>query len=100
MRRVRRRAAVRRRAQENQVGVHMKAQLLLASGLAVACLAFGQASDAPKTPWGDPDLQGVYTTDDLNGVPMQRPAEFGTRRFLTEQEFAERAKQVNTERST
>src|SRR5271170_4239529 len=88
----------------------MKAQLFLASGLAVGCLAlglpaFGQNTSAPqstspKTPWGDPDLQGVYTTDDLNGVPLQRPAEFGTRRFLTEQEFAERAKEVNSEKST
>jgi hypothetical protein len=70
-------------------------------------LAFGQNPantqsnyNPPKTAWGDPDLQGVYTTDDLNGVPMERPAKYGTRRFLTEQEFAERAKDVNSEKST
>ena len=80
----------------------MKAQSwLLASSLAVGSLAFGQSAfEAPKTPWGDPDLQGVYTTDDLNGVPMQRDAKYGTRRFLTEQELAERAKEVKSERST
>jgi hypothetical protein len=78
----------------------MQAQLLLTSGLALGCLAFGQTSDTPKTPWGDPDLQGVYTTDDLNGVPLERPAKYGTRRFLTEQEFADRAKEVTSERST
>ena len=78
----------------------MKAlSLFLPVSLAAACVALGQTK-APKTAWGDPDLQGVYTTDDLNGVPMVRPAKYGTRRYLTEQEFAERAKQVNSEKST
>ena len=27
---------------------------------------------APKTPWGDPDLQGVWSSDDTQGIPMQR----------------------------
>jgi hypothetical protein len=44
----------------------------------------------PKTPWGHPDLQGTWTSDDLQGVPVERPKEYGTRRFLTEQELAER----------
>ena len=30
----------------------------------------------PKTPWGDPDLQGTYTNKDENGIPMERPTEF------------------------
>lgn len=30
----------------------------------------------PKTAWGDPDLQGIWTSDDLHDVPMQRPARF------------------------
>jgi hypothetical protein len=46
----------------------------------------------PKTPWGDPDLQGSWTSDDVLGVPMERPKEFGERRYLTEQELAEREK--------
>src|SRR5262245_27093488 len=28
---------------------------------------------APKTPWGDPDLQGGYSNKDENGVPFERP---------------------------
>ena len=44
----------------------------------------------PKTSWGDPDLQGVYTSDDYINVQMQRPPEFGTRLYLTDQEIAER----------
>ena len=31
----------------------------------------------PKTPWGDPDLQGVWSSDDTQGIPMQRAAERG-----------------------
>ena len=44
----------------------------------------------PRTAWGHPDLQGVWTSDDLQGVPVERPKEYGTRRYLTEQEMAER----------
>ena len=32
-----------------------------------------------KTPWGDPDLQGTWTSDDTWGVPMERPVSFGDR---------------------
>ena len=53
----------------------------------------------PKTAWGHPDLQGTYTSDDLQGVPMERAAQFGTRRFLTEAELAERAASVNRQKS-
>jgi hypothetical protein len=44
----------------------------------------------PRAPWGVPDLQGVWTSDDARSVPMQRPAQFGDRRILTDEEFAER----------
>jgi hypothetical protein len=44
----------------------------------------------PRTPWGDPDLQGTWPGIQLVGVPMQRPATFGTRNILTDQEFEER----------
>jgi hypothetical protein len=30
----------------------------------------------PKTPWGDPDIQGTYTNKDENGIPMERPSQF------------------------
>ena len=47
----------------------------------------------PKTPWGDPDLQGIYNTNDNVGVPVERPARFGERQLLTDEELAARAKQ-------
>jgi hypothetical protein len=45
----------------------------------------------PKTPWGHPDLQGVWTTDEEIGVPVERPAELGEKTVLTEEEYRKRA---------
>jgi hypothetical protein len=47
---------------------------------------------APRTPWGDPDFQGSWTTDDVIGIPLQRAQNFGDRLYLTDEEFATRAK--------
>jgi len=45
---------------------------------------------APKTPWGDPDLQGTWTSDDCIGTPMNRPVNLGDKLYYTEQELAQR----------
>ena len=45
----------------------------------------------PRTPWGDPDLQGVWTTDWERSVPFERPTEFGEQEELTPEEIASRA---------
>jgi len=58
--------------------------------LLVATTLLGQNYTVPRTPWGDPDLQGVYTSDDSIGVRTERPEEFGDRLFLTEEEYNER----------
>src|SRR5687768_18034232 len=34
---------------------------------------------APRTPWGDPDLQGNYSNKYEQGTPFERPAEFDGR---------------------
>jgi hypothetical protein len=52
------------------------------------------AYEAPRTAWGDPDLQGMWPIDRLNGTPVQRPEAFGERRFLTDDEFAERVERL------
>ena len=49
---------------------------------------------APKTPWGAPDLQGTWTSDDTWGVPFERPKNFGTRATLTEDELKDRQKNI------
>ena len=48
----------------------------------------------PRTPWGDPDLQGIWPGTDMVGVPFERPAQFGNRLFLTEEEFKARETQA------
>jgi hypothetical protein len=49
--------------------------------------------DAPKLTWGHPDLEGIWTSDDMRGVPMSRPQQFGTRCSLTDEELAARARE-------
>src|SRR5688572_30770709 len=39
------------------------------------------AGTAPRTPWGDPDLQGTYTNTYENGTPFERPDEFAGRKL-------------------
>jgi hypothetical protein len=47
---------------------------------------------APRTSWGDPDLEGKWPG--MAGVPLQRPESFGTRNELTDAEFAQRQAQA------
>jgi hypothetical protein len=42
------------------------------------------------TSWGEPDLTGRWPIGHLTGTPLQRPAQFGDREYLTDEEFAER----------
>jgi hypothetical protein len=39
------------------------------------------AQSVPRTPWGDPDLQGIYTNSNESGIAMERPAEFAGKRL-------------------
>src|SRR5436190_18247369 len=39
----------------------------------------------PKTPWGDPDLQGVW--DNHSTVPLERPARLGDKKTYTPEEL-------------
>ena len=45
-----------------------------------------KASTPPRTPWGDPDLQGTYNYATL--TPLERPAAYANKPVLTEQEAA------------
>src|SRR5262245_14713245 len=44
----------------------------------------------PKTPWGDPDLQGLWPGQDMVGTPLERDRSFGTRAVLTDEELAKK----------
>src|SRR5512145_2500931 len=76
----------------------MRTRLLNAIGTSaaiVAALVFlnpteitAQNQAAPmKTPWGEPDLQGIWT--DETDTPLQRPARFADKEFFTEAQRAE-----------
>jgi hypothetical protein len=61
-----------------------------------AVSAFGQASSSAKkwrTPWGDPDLQGSWSN--ATTTPLQRPAKYGDREFLTKEERARQDKETS-----
>src|SRR4030095_945203 len=49
-----------------------------------------KAYTQPKTPWGDPDLQGTWTSDDCINTPMQRPANLAEKLYLTDEELTQR----------
>ena len=48
---------------------------------------------APRTPWGEPDLQGIWTGDPSAGVPLERPLDAEDRGELTVEEAAARREQ-------
>jgi len=49
--------------------------------------AASATAPALKTPWGEPDLQGIWM--DESDTPLQRPAKYATQEFFTEAQRAE-----------
>lgn len=65
----------------------IKLLILFSTLIAPVALFFAQAAEdyvAPRTEWGQPDLQGVWNFN--SSTPMQRPERFGTQEFLTPEE--------------
>ncbi len=54
--------------------------------------AAGKTWTAPRTPDGQPDLQGIWTNATI--TPLERPKELAGKEFFTEQEAAEYEKRV------
>ncbi len=46
---------------------------------------------SPRTAWGHPDIEGIWTSDDMRSVPTQRAENLGMRATLNAEEFARRA---------
>ncbi|MCZ6618220.1 MAG: VOC family protein [Gammaproteobacteria bacterium] len=44
----------------------------------------------PRTPWGEPDLQGIWTGNAAHGIPLERPVEATQNKTLTPEEAAAR----------
>jgi hypothetical protein len=57
------------------------------------------ARTAPRTPWGDPDLQGVWTSDEEAGVPFERPSTLGTKEVLEGEELDRALEQREVQRA-
>jgi hypothetical protein len=50
-------------------------------------LRSAETNGTPRTAWGEPDLQGIWTNE--FDTPLQRAARYGTREFFTDEERAE-----------
>ena len=67
--------------------------MTVAFAAAAAIAVTGTSAQAPepaptmKTPWGDPDLQGIWT--DETSTPLQRAPRFANQEFFTEEQRAE-----------
>ncbi len=58
--------------------------VVVAVVIVVAVVTRGQEAGALTTAWGEPDLQGIWTTQ--FDTPLQRNVKYGTREFFTEEE--------------
>ena len=58
-------------------------QLRLPAGL-TGNTASAEGWAAPRTPWGDPDLQGIYNYG--TSTPLQRPAQVGGKQVMSDEE--------------
>lgn len=67
----------------------MDTKHLVAISLIVSVPAFtvAQSADLPRTPWGKPDLQGIWGAGYIL-TPLERPDEYEGREFLTDEEVA------------
>ncbi len=71
------------------------AALVVGLSLTPALAAGQTGAEGPRTPWGDPDLQGVW--DYWTFTPLERPDEFAGRGELTAEEAAVVAQESNAE---
>ena len=61
--------------------------LVAVAWLAAVPVAGQKTWTPPLTPYGQPDLQGVW--ENKSATPLERPKELAGRPFLTDQEVAE-----------
>jgi hypothetical protein len=54
-----------------------------------------RAAGAPRTSWGDPDIQGVW--DYWTFTPLERPAEYANKPVLSDEEYANLIKSLSNQ---
>ena len=70
----------------NRKILRMMSGVLLAAACSASILGFADENYlAPRTEWGQPDLQGVWNFS--SNIPMERPEHFGEREFLNKEEI-------------
>src|SRR5437868_13686841 len=65
----------------------LASSLVLAPLLLLSQSVQVSGASALTTPWGDPDLQGIWT--DETDTPLQRPAKYANQEFFTPEQRAE-----------
>ena len=61
-----------------------------AKAVAVVASVTLEAYDTPRTPWGEPNFQGVWTGNSAHGIPLERPADLTDAETLTAEQAAAR----------
>jgi hypothetical protein len=78
----------------------MTGRLLVGTALVVLLSMSAADAQGPRTPWGDPDIEGIWTNATL--TPLQRPADLASKEFFTPEEAAQfaraRIEQTNADR--
>jgi hypothetical protein len=77
---------------------HASFGLSLAVIAAATCAGAADRYKAPRTAWGDPVIEGIYTNN--TDVPFERARELGDKAFFTEQEYKARKKPPQGEQET
>ena len=78
------------------------ASVALAVGMAMAVSAQAPVKKVratPRTPWGDPDLQGVWSSDEESGVPFERANGLGSKDVLEGEELDRALEQREEQRA-
>ena len=92
---------MKRRAIELAGVVAVLAAVAVLLQLASAPAGGQEPEGTAPTAWGEPDLQGIWTTD--YDIPLERPARYADREFFTDEERAEidaeRTRLLDTHRS-
>jgi hypothetical protein len=66
--------------------------IVVAAAVLAVQPAAAQRYKTPRTPWGDPDLQGLWTNQ--TSTPLERPDALKDRQTLTQQEAVDREEQA------
>jgi catechol 2,3-dioxygenase-like lactoylglutathione lyase family enzyme len=59
--------------------VEEASRVLIADAGAGIAPGAAEPYEAPRTPWGTPDLQGIWTSNRAHGIPLERPTDAESR---------------------